>query len=59
LNPRYTGHYPVGSFTLSGADNLLRALTKRLRYERPSVTTRIVQLGRPTVDAALGGLDMV
>jgi hypothetical protein len=59
LNPRYTGHYPVGSLTLSGADNLLRALTKRLRYERPSVTTRIVQLGRPTVDAALGGLDMV
>jgi hypothetical protein len=59
LNPKYAGHYPVGSFTPAGADGLLRALTKRLRYERPSVTTRIVQLRRPAVDAALGDLDMV
>jgi hypothetical protein len=58
LNSRYTGHYPVGSFTLSGVDSFLRTLTKRPRYERPSVTTRIVQLGRPAVDAALGDLDM-
>ncbi|ONI70525.1 hypothetical protein ALI144C_48705 [Actinosynnema sp. ALI-1.44] len=42
LNSKYTGHYPVDSCTPRGADALLRALTKRDRYERPSVTSRMI-----------------